>query len=232
MLPYSGTPQPAPQGSTAAGLDIAALQARLDSAVLPPQTPKSIVVVGWTGPLGDLMVREGMREGGAGWLAGCRTTGALLEGSFPALFHCPHACEPSPCTSHLRVALCSRQAGLFGFAARSSELFVVTQRRLLTSFPAASLVQAGLCDFAAPGSEVFVVSPHRPSDLPGEDNHWEAEGRSLRWIEGSILQVRGEAHRGGASRGGGACKRKVPWCLLSPLVCPYSRPFVPCVLHR
>lgn len=49
---------------------------------------------------------------------------------------------------------------------------------------------AGLTGFAVPGSEVFIVSSERPPDFPGEGDVWEVEGRSLRYIHGSILEVR------------------------------------------
>lgn len=51
-------PQLVPDGSTAAQLDVGALQQRLQAAQPPAPAPKSIVVVGWSGPLGDLLVRR------------------------------------------------------------------------------------------------------------------------------------------------------------------------------
>lgn len=63
LLPQTG-PEMAPGGSTAVGLDVAALQQRLEAAQPPAPVPKSIVVVGWSGPWADLMVRR------VGWLMG------------------------------------------------------------------------------------------------------------------------------------------------------------------
>jgi hypothetical protein len=57
VLSHSCKMQPAPRGSTAAGLDLVALQEQLEAAVTPASLPKSIVVVGWSGPLRELMVR-------------------------------------------------------------------------------------------------------------------------------------------------------------------------------
>lgn len=55
VLSHSSTPQLVPGDGTAAGLDVGALQRRLQAAQPPAPAPKSIVVVGWSGPLGDLM---------------------------------------------------------------------------------------------------------------------------------------------------------------------------------
>lgn len=51
-------PELAPGGSTAAGLDLAALQQRLQAAQPPASSAKAIVVVGWSGPTNDLLVRR------------------------------------------------------------------------------------------------------------------------------------------------------------------------------
>ncbi|KAI3438204.1 hypothetical protein D9Q98_000641 [Chlorella vulgaris] len=56
VLSHSCKMQPAPRGSTAAGLDLVALQEQLEAAVTPASLPKSIVVVGWSGPLRELMM--------------------------------------------------------------------------------------------------------------------------------------------------------------------------------
>lgn len=112
VLSHSCKMQPAPRGSTAAGLDLVALQEQLEAAVTPASLPKSIVVVGWSGPLRELMVRwwgEGRPCGGkqgsgiaragcpdAAWagltaqlcggIANCRLAlqPALLTGALPA----------------------------------------------------------------------------------------------------------------------------------------------------
>lgn len=60
VLSHKALPDLAPGGSTAAGLDVEALRQRLEAAQPPPPTPKSIVVVGWTGPTADLVVRQGV----------------------------------------------------------------------------------------------------------------------------------------------------------------------------
>ena len=56
VLSHTSLPQLAPGGSTTLGMDVAALQQQVEAAVLPAPMPKSIVVVGWSGPLADLMV--------------------------------------------------------------------------------------------------------------------------------------------------------------------------------
>lgn len=61
VLSHSNQPEMAPHGSTAARLDLVALQQQLEAAVLPVSAPKSIVVVGWSGPLDDLSVRRHTR---------------------------------------------------------------------------------------------------------------------------------------------------------------------------
>ena len=54
-----------------------------------------------------------------------------------------------------------------------------------------SAAQAGLCDFAVAGSEVTIVGEQRPPDFPDE-----LDGRTLRWVEGSILERRAYVEAG------------------------------------
>lgn len=59
VLSRSTLPELAPGGSTAAGMDVEALRQRLEAAQPQASAPKSVVVVGWTGPTADLVVRPG-----------------------------------------------------------------------------------------------------------------------------------------------------------------------------
>lgn len=78
VLSHKALPDLAPGGSTAAGLDVEALRQRLEAAQPPPSQPKSIVVVGWTGPTADLVVRR------AAWQCGRMRGSARHAGRQPA----------------------------------------------------------------------------------------------------------------------------------------------------
>lgn len=94
VLSHKAVPELAPGGSTAAGLDVAALQQRLEAAQPPPPRAKAIVVVGWTGPTADLVSglcdfaalgTEVRREGG--WPVPGMHVGGLQAVRCPQLLH-------------------------------------------------------------------------------------------------------------------------------------------------
>ena len=150
VLARKAAPEMARGGSTAMGLDVVALQARLEAAHPPASMPKSIVVVGWSGPTVDLVVGDRGRIGAVGEVGGGG----------------PPVCGPNGHVSDPAATPC---------------------------------LQSGLCDFAVAGSEVTIVSPSCPPDFPGDGqaesadgsaaggHTWEMEGRSVRWVEGGIM---------------------------------------------
>jgi hypothetical protein len=94
VLAHRAAPQLAGEGCAAAGLDLQALQAQLEAAVAPAPTPKSIVVVGWSGPLGDLMVggRAGLGRSDAWTAEPCPDSGDQ-PGGLPRTLPTPRPCS-------------------------------------------------------------------------------------------------------------------------------------------
>lgn len=120
VLSHSARPELAPGGSTAAGLDVAALQQRLEAAQPPPSRPKSIVVVGWSGPTADLVVSWGRTQGdtavGAAVLREPACRSERLHG--PGCAPHPLPASPSP-----------TQSGLCDFAAPGTEVTLLGSER-------------------------------------------------------------------------------------------------------
>lgn len=184
-------PELAPGGSTAAGLDLEALQQRLQAAQPPAASAKSIVVVGWSGATTDLLVRPAAIRG---LYAGSGGVGRAL--------HRLHVCTWQRSCSPSRRPACPHH----GTSTHPS-----IQRP----------VQTGLTEFAAPGSEIIFVGPHRPPDFPAEaqqevggggpggqsgcDACYEVQGRTCRFIQvrAAPLGLAGWLVAGSACVGGG-----------------------------